>query len=177
MSELSNNLSLVLDTQNSKKNSSGRRYLSLTLENAMEIATTSEASQSHKAQLARVQTDSAAINAISTRPKQKSCPNCGGFHASEPRKICPASGTKCRNCGKMGHWDKVCRSKATNHQKHGSSRYKKSRTNTSSTRRSTPLTVALNRHSWMKHSNRCNSTKSLCQTSTHCQRMRERTPQ
>ena len=151
--------------------------ISLTLEKAIEIARTFEAWQSHMAQLARVQSDSAAINAISTRPKQKSCPNCSGFHASEPRQICPAFGSKCRNCGKMGHWDKVCRSKATNHQKHDSSRYKKYRTSTSSTRRSTPLTVALNRHSWMKYSKRCNSTKSLCQISAPCERMRKRTPQ
>lgn len=27
---------------------------------------------------------------------------------------CPALTSKCRNCGKIGHWDKVCRSKSVN---------------------------------------------------------------
>ncbi|KAL9963770.1 hypothetical protein ACROYT_G027310 [Oculina patagonica] len=40
-------------------------------------------------------------------PKLKECLFCGGKHALE-RKLCPASGQKCKKCGKQGHFAVKC---------------------------------------------------------------------
>ena len=83
---------------------------SLTLENALEIARTYEASQTHMAQLARMQPDNKAVDAIAARPQQSACQSCGRHHPRQPRHICPAFGTACKKCGKQNHWQKFCRS-------------------------------------------------------------------
>ena len=38
------------------------------------------------------------------------CTKCGKIHKLPHKGNCPAHGTKCRNCGKMNHWQKVCKS-------------------------------------------------------------------
>ena len=38
------------------------------------------------------------------------CDNCGSKHAKQ-REACPANGKECRACGKLNHFQKVCRSK------------------------------------------------------------------
>ena len=43
----------------------------------------------------------------STRPS-RTCYFCGGAYPHA--RVCPAKGKKCRNCGKIGHFDSVCRS-------------------------------------------------------------------
>ena len=43
-----------------------------------------------------------------TRASEK-CGNCGGY--AHHRNPCPARGTSCRACGKVGHFAHVCRSK------------------------------------------------------------------
>ena len=50
-------------------------------------------------------------------PKIKECLFCGGTHALE-RKLCPASGQKCKKCGKEGHFAVKCRSKSEDAQVH-----------------------------------------------------------
>lgn len=42
--------------------------------------------------------------------KEKSCPNCGSTKHTKP-KDCPHKSVKCFNCGKTGHFAKLCRSK------------------------------------------------------------------
>ena len=50
-------------------------------------------------------------------PKIKECLFCGGTHALE-RKLCPASGQKCKKCGKEGHFAVKCRSKSEDAKVH-----------------------------------------------------------
>ena len=50
-------------------------------------------------------------------PKLKECLFCGGTHALE-RKLCPASGQKCKKCGKEGHFAVKCRSKSEDAKVH-----------------------------------------------------------
>ena len=44
-----------------------------------------------------------------TRSKTQTCFNCGGPYPHH--QSCPARGKTCNNCGKLGHFSKVCRSK------------------------------------------------------------------
>ena len=83
---------------------------SLTIDKALEIARTFEATQSHMAQLARVQ-PGRSVDVVTARQMQNLCPNCGVHHAQQPRQACPAFGTNCNRCGKLNHWRKCCRSK------------------------------------------------------------------
>jgi hypothetical protein len=41
--------------------------------------------------------------------KAKACSNCGWDHGSDKR--CPAAGKKCFECGRLGHWGRMCRAK------------------------------------------------------------------
>ena len=43
-----------------------------------------------------------------------SCSYCGGAHAQGRQQQCPAHGKKCRSCGKLNHFQRVCKS-AGNH--------------------------------------------------------------
>ncbi|XP_063042998.1 uncharacterized protein K02A2.6-like [Engraulis encrasicolus] len=43
--------------------------------------------------------------------KQNGCPRCGRTHTREER--CPARDKKCRRCGKLGHFELLCKSKMT----------------------------------------------------------------
>ncbi len=53
------------------------------------------------------------VNAIPARPADSSrvgtCPRCGNPHHDGGRKRCPAYSITCRNCGKVGHFGRVCR--------------------------------------------------------------------
>jgi hypothetical protein len=42
--------------------------------------------------------------------RQKPCPYCGNVHK---QRSCPAYGKKCRACGKLNHFERVCRSTTT----------------------------------------------------------------
>ena len=50
-------------------------------------------------------------------PRIKECLFCGGTHALEKR-LCPASGQKCKKCRKEGHFAVKCRSKSENAKVH-----------------------------------------------------------
>eukprot|EP00919_Chromeraceae_sp_WS-2016_P015308 GHVR01036105.1.p1 GENE.GHVR01036105.1~~GHVR01036105.1.p1 ORF type:complete len:329 (+),score=40.91 GHVR01036105.1:53-1039(+) len=53
-------------------------------------------------------TDKQKKNFSSYENKDKRCPQCGhGFHLDRQR--CPALNQQCRNCGKVGHFSRVCR--------------------------------------------------------------------
>ncbi|CAI9715336.1 Hypothetical predicted protein [Octopus vulgaris] len=41
--------------------------------------------------------------------KQRTCQYCGIEHEFNNRKKCPAFGTHCKACGKLNHWEKMCR--------------------------------------------------------------------
>ncbi|CAE1313575.1 unnamed protein product [Acanthosepion pharaonis] len=56
----------------------------------------------------RAEYDSVQLSAALARGK---CYNCGGKrHFKDNRRYCPARDKICRNCGKLGHFSKVCRS-------------------------------------------------------------------
>lgn len=90
----------------------------LTLNKAIDIARTEEATTS---QLQDIRGEK-FINVLrqnnnNKRPIQSKrrqskdvCGNCGGKHDFSQKSSCPAHGTKCRECGKLNHWRKMCRS-------------------------------------------------------------------
>ena len=47
--------------------------------------------------------------------RQKPCPYCGNVHK---QRSCPAYGKKCRACGKLNHFERVCRSAKTGPMKY-----------------------------------------------------------
>ena len=86
----------------------------LTLDAAMDIART------HEATLANMQQFAGDANSIShvsrsrktrdssgRRQVQHSCGKCGRRHP--PTERCPAEGSTCNACGKLHHWQRVCR--------------------------------------------------------------------
>ena len=88
----------------------------LTLDEAIDIARTYEATTS---QLEQLESEKKDINAIKgnvnkhcsdKKPMKMKCNNCGLEHPLRPRDRCPAYGSKCMNCHKDNHWAKVCRS-------------------------------------------------------------------
>lgn len=77
----------------------------LTLDGALDVARTHEATESNMKTL----NESLNVDAFGQKPNQSKgqpCHSCGLTHL--PRN-CPAYGTKCRSCGNMNHWQKVCR--------------------------------------------------------------------
>ncbi|CAB3991427.1 transposon Tf2-1 poly [Paramuricea clavata] len=44
------------------------------------------------------------------------CKNCGKTHKLPHKGNCPAHGTTCRNCGKLNHWQLVCKSPKSQHR-------------------------------------------------------------
>lgn len=96
----------------------------LTVNKATEMARQAEI-QSREGKMIREEfSHQAEVNRLSDRrkanPKFRNveggsgpCGRCGLAKHTVPQK-CPAANTKCRRCGKQGHWESVCRSKATN---------------------------------------------------------------
>ena len=57
----------------------------------------------------RMESDS--VQLCTALPACGRCYNCGGKrHINDDRRHCPARNKVCRNCGKLGHFSKVCRS-------------------------------------------------------------------
>ena len=84
----------------------------LTLDTAIDVARTHEATLTHMKQLTEgKQHDVHTVRSDDPRNLKK-CPNCGGQHPEKPRSKCPAFGTDCNKCGKSNHWAKACRSKS-----------------------------------------------------------------
>ena len=48
-----------------------------------------------------------------TGTRKNTCYRCGADYSPEHAKNCKARNSKCRNCGKTGHWDKVCNATST----------------------------------------------------------------
>ncbi|PIK48224.1 hypothetical protein BSL78_14910 [Apostichopus japonicus] len=83
-----------------------------TLDNAIDIARTHEATQLHMEELTN--SSSVNVNAVrrykpNTASRSPQCGRCGLNHNDGEY---PALGTKCNKCGKIGHWKRVCRSKS-----------------------------------------------------------------
>lgn len=57
----------------------------------------------------------AGDRAESGAPPGHGCSNCGGRHGAE--ESCPASGRPCHGCGKLGHFERMCRSRGANDAK------------------------------------------------------------
>ena len=98
----------------------------LTLNKAVSIARTQEATSNQLQDIRGGQTttidalkqhgqnprhrDSNTNNPTAQGTQDARCGNCGTFH-NPPRRSCPAYGTRCASCGKLGHWKSVCRSR------------------------------------------------------------------
>lgn len=82
---------------------------SLTLDEAMDVCRTYEATLTQMGQLDSGQTKE--IHNIGKVNKPKKCGNCGGEHLIKSKNKCPAYGTECKICGKANHWARVCCSK------------------------------------------------------------------
>ena len=63
-------------------------------------------SRQQQQQSRRQQDSRQAVQRSSTSRNTGGCYNCGGDHARDDR--CPAKGTECYHCGKMGHFKRVC---------------------------------------------------------------------
>ena len=87
------------------------------LDAALDIARTYEATKSHVAQMQAP--SMAGVHDVRTqKSKEKkddgsssNCSHCGPDHRTSDK--CPAQGDVCKKCGKLNHWAKVCRSKQT----------------------------------------------------------------
>ena len=84
----------------------------LTLDQAIEFARTFEATESQL----NLFSDTSSVSAIHQKSNgKKQCGYCGG--KKHPRDDCPAKNQKCNKCHKIGHWAKVCKSKARSKSK------------------------------------------------------------
>ena len=82
------------------------------LDAAMDIARTFEATKLHVAQLQAA--GPVQVDAVSTRrTPHPPCGRCGLSHG-EDIESCPAYGKKCHVCGKLGHFRRFCRSSGGN---------------------------------------------------------------
>nr|XP_006823887.1 PREDICTED: uncharacterized protein LOC102805367 [Saccoglossus kowalevskii] len=94
----------------------------LTLKDAIDVARSFEATNKQMRLLASNQDYSSPNKSVNTikkyskpqsyKPQQqtKICNNCGKTHDISARKNCPAYGSQCHKCGKMNHWQSVCKS-------------------------------------------------------------------
>ena len=78
-----------------------------TLEQALELGRTHEAMRHSMNQLKHMGTTNRTTATVSAI-KSSACKYCGGNHPREPQARCPAQGSTCHACGKIGHWQKVC---------------------------------------------------------------------
>ena len=86
----------------------------LTLDAAMNVARTHEATLANMQQFSG---DASNISHVSRsrrtyepsgrREEVPTYANCGRYHA--PTDRCPAEGSKCNACGKLNHWQRICR--------------------------------------------------------------------
>ena len=78
------------------------------LDTALDIACTYEATQAHLAQMPETSKSTSTLMSKSKvhskhrSPQQSKCERCGGNHGEK----CPAHGDVCRKCGKKNHWEK-----------------------------------------------------------------------
>ena len=78
---------------------------------ALDIARTFEATKSHVAELLATEPVHvyAMVSTLPTAQARNRCDQCGRSHAAK-KESCPAHGQKCHNCGKLGHFSRLCRS-------------------------------------------------------------------
>ena len=97
---------LVCGIENDKLRRSLLQEDKLTLLKAIELCQISELSEQRMKEL----TTTSEVHEV-TYPRKKDpsqCSYCGNVH----KKNCPAYGKKCRACGKLNHFERVCRSTA-----------------------------------------------------------------
>ena len=87
----------------------------LTLDKAMDIARTKEATIQHMEELTSTNVNIDASwyhhnKKGSSRSSASNTAKCGKCGLQHDRSKCPAHGSTCRTCGKQNHWQKVCRS-------------------------------------------------------------------
>jgi hypothetical protein len=91
---------------------------SLTLNKAIDIARTAEATVLQLADIRSTESFSTQINALSSSDRiskhqtypPRICGSCGTKHDQTKRSLCPAFNSECRKCHKLNHWERVCRS-------------------------------------------------------------------
>ena len=91
----------------------------LRVPDALDVCRTHEASVAHMAQLSNIGSNS-SVDAVR---QSDQCKRCGGYHPVKPKERCPAYGTKCKGCGKEGHWKMMCRGGGRNNSER-QSKYK-----------------------------------------------------
>lgn len=117
------------------------RESELTLQRAIQICLISEMTDAQSSTLAQTRPLSGAtgsnVDALSNckykrnpgaKSKTKSSPfvsNCGKCGSSHQRNRCPAYGKTCHECGKVGHFGSVCRSKSNTESNHNKNQVKK----------------------------------------------------
>lgn len=71
----------------------------------------------HKSNVGKTKKETTSHKERRNRPYQqvtKACYFCGGAYSREHLATCPAKGQTCRKCGKVNHFEKVCRSTQVN---------------------------------------------------------------
>lgn len=106
---------LILGTRHKKiQESLLKKDETLTLDTALDIARTYEATQMQLEELTN--TGNVNVNYVRKHKSQSGTnvkyPQCGKCGLNHKEGDCPAKGTKCSNCGKLNHWKRVCRSKS-----------------------------------------------------------------
>ena len=61
----------------------------------------------------RSSSSQSVVNSVTSGTPRRKCPNCGRIHEKGVtwKEHCPAKAQKCNECGKVGHFAAVCRSK------------------------------------------------------------------
>ena len=78
----------------------------LTIKDAIAICKSHEASITHMKQINKLTPANTSVNEVRQQRETRTCGKCGRHHG--PRN-CPAYGSKCEICSKIGHWKTVCR--------------------------------------------------------------------
>lgn len=113
---------IVIGIRNARTSERLQLMSDLTMSKALEVARQSEVQAIEGKKIREEMTQYAEVNRIAeNRRKQNSigekgreqntCSRCG-FAKHATTQKCPASSSRCRKCGNIGHWERTCRTKS-----------------------------------------------------------------